>query len=110
MKNAQAASFGAAADVYERSRRAYPDEAIGWLLPPAARRVLDLAAGTGKLTRSLASRGLDVTAVEPSEGMRGQFGRVLPGVTVLAGTAEQIPLGAAAAPGAGTPRHAPRHR
>jgi SAM-dependent methyltransferase len=95
IKKVQAASFGAAADVYERARPSYPAEAIDWLLPPQSRRVLDLAAGTGKLTRSLVSRGLDVTAVEPSQGMRDQFSAVLPGVTVLAGTAEQIPLAAA---------------
>jgi SAM-dependent methyltransferase len=95
-KKVQAASFGAVADVYERARPTYPDEAVGWLLPPGARRVLDLGAGTGKLTRGLAGRGLDVTAVEPSEGMREQLSRVLPGVTVLPGAAERIPLGPAA--------------
>lgn len=91
-RRAQAASFGAAAGTYERARPSYPDAAIGWLLPPGARRVLDLGAGTGKLTRGLAGRGLEVIAVEPSAGMRGQLARVLPDVPVLAGTAEQIPL------------------
>jgi SAM-dependent methyltransferase len=91
-RKAQAASFGAAAATYERARPSYPAEAIDWLLPPDARRVLDLGAGTGKLTRGLRERGLDVVAVEPSAGMRGQLARVLPDVTVLAGTAEQIPL------------------
>ena len=88
----QAASFGAAADAYERGRPPYPAEAIDWLLPPGAMRVLDLGAGTGKLTRQLTGRGLDVTAVEPSEGMREQLGRAVPGVRVLAGTGERIPL------------------
>jgi SAM-dependent methyltransferase len=96
-KSLQAGSFGAAADVYERARPDYPDQAIDWLLPPGARRVLDLGAGTGKLTRGLAARGLDVTAVEPSAGMREQLARVLPGVTVLDGQAERIPAGAGAA-------------
>lgn len=95
-KSTQAASFGAAADVYERARPTYPDQAIDWLLPPGARRVLDLGAGTGKLTRGLVERGLDVTAVEPSEGMREQLTRVLPAVTALAGQAEHIPLPAGA--------------
>jgi SAM-dependent methyltransferase len=91
-RKAQAVSFGGAAVTYERARPSYPDEAIDWLLPPAARRVLDLGAGTGKLTRALRDRGLDVVAVEPSAGMRDQLARLLPGVPVLAGTAERVPL------------------
>jgi SAM-dependent methyltransferase len=88
----QRSSFGAAAAAYERGRPGYPPEALDWLLPPGARRVLDLAAGTGKLTRLLIARGLDVVAVEPSAGMRAEFARVLPTVPVLAGHAEDIPL------------------
>jgi SAM-dependent methyltransferase len=95
-RKVQAASFGAAADLYERARPSYPDEAIDWLLPPSARRVLDLGAGTGKLTRGLAGRGLEVIAVEPSAGMRAELAQVLPEVTLLAGTAEEIPLPAQA--------------
>lgn len=89
---AQSRSFGAAAAAYERGRPSYPAAALDWLLPPGARRVLDLGAGTGKLTRSLVARGLDVVAVEPTEGMREQFRRVLPEVPVLDGTAEELPL------------------
>jgi SAM-dependent methyltransferase len=85
-------SFGAVADAYERSRPSYPEEALDWLLPPGARKVLDLGAGTGKLTRSLVARGLEVVAVEPTPGMREQFARVLPGVELLDGTGESIPL------------------
>lgn len=92
-RQVQAASFGAAAGVYERARPSYPVEAVDWLLPAGARRVLDLGAGTGKLTRELAGRGLEVIAVEPSAGMRTELARVLPGVAVLDGTAEEIPLG-----------------
>jgi SAM-dependent methyltransferase len=95
-RKVQAASFGAAADVYERARPSYPAAAIDWLLPPSARRVLDLGAGTGKLTRGLADRGLDVVAVEPSAGMRDELAQVLPDITLLAGTAEEIPLPARA--------------
>jgi SAM-dependent methyltransferase len=86
-------SFGAVADVYERGRPSYPPEAIDWLVPAHATRVADLGAGTGKLTRQLRERGLDVIAVEPSAGMREQLRRAVPGVPVLGGTGEQIPLG-----------------
>ncbi|HLH58547.1 MAG TPA: class I SAM-dependent methyltransferase [Streptosporangiaceae bacterium] len=88
----QATSFGAVAGLYERGRPPYPAGALDWLLPSGARRVLDLGAGTGKLTRQLVGRGLDVVAVEPSAGMRRELARVLPGVPALAGAAEQIPL------------------
>jgi len=91
-RRAQAASFGAAAGEYERGRPPYPPEAIDWLLPAGAVQVLDLGAGTGKLTRQLAGSGLDVTAVEPSDGMREQLVRAVPGVRALASTAERIPL------------------
>jgi len=89
---AQAASFGAAAATYERGRPSYPARAVDWLLPPGARRVLDLGAGTGKLTRQLRGRGLEITAVEPSAGMRDQLTRSVADIRVLAGCAEDIPL------------------
>ena len=54
--------------------------------------VLDLGAGTGKLTRVLARRYREVTAVEPLTNMRAMLERVVPGVTALAGSAERIPL------------------
>jgi SAM-dependent methyltransferase len=88
----QAASFGAVAEAYERGRPPYPPGAIDWLLPAGAAHVLDLGAGTGKLTRQLVERGLGVTAVEPSEGMREQLRRAVPGIRVLAGAAERVPL------------------
>lgn len=91
-RQAQAASFGAVAGAYERGRPPYPAGAIDWLLPAGAAHVLDVGAGTGKLTRQLAGRGLDVTAVEPSAGMREQLRQAVPGVRALDGTAEQIPL------------------
>jgi SAM-dependent methyltransferase len=89
---AHAGSFGAAADAYERGRPPYPPAAVDWLLAGAGPRMLDLGAGTGKLTRQLAARGLDVTAVEPSEGMRSRLAAAVPGVRALAGSAESIPL------------------
>jgi SAM-dependent methyltransferase len=93
-RRAQATSFGAAADAYERGRPPYPPAAIDWLLPEHAKRVVDLGAGTGKLTRQLRERGLEVIAVEPSAGMRDQLRRTVPGVPVLGGKAEQLPLAA----------------
>lgn len=87
-----ALSFGPAAHVYERGRPPYPEAALDWLLPAGARRVVDLGAGTGKLTRQIHARGLAVTAVDPSGGMLGELRRVLPGVPAHLGTAEALPL------------------
>lgn len=90
--SALATSFGRAAVAYERGRPPYPDRAIDWLLPPGAARAADLGAGTGKLSRMLANRGLSVVAVEPSAGMREQLHRAVPSVAVTAGSGERIPL------------------
>ena len=85
-------SFGAEAAAYERGRPSYPPEAIDWLLPPGARDVLDLGAGTGKLTTRLVERGLDVVAVDPIAEMLEVL-RTSPSQTpALLGTAEEIPL------------------
>ena len=86
-------SFGAVADVYERSRPGYAPDALVWLsgrLPFG--RVLDLGAGTGKLTRQLVPLAGRVIGVEPDEEMRAMLGRVLPEVEALDGSAESIPL------------------
>jgi SAM-dependent methyltransferase len=91
-KAARARSFGAAADVYERSRPGYPDAAVDWLMPEGARTVLDLGAGTGKLTRALVAREVEVIAVEPLAEMRQSLAAALPEVRAVAGTAEEIPL------------------
>lgn len=86
-------SFGAVSAQYDRVRPGYPDEAVSWMLPAGARRVVDLGAGTGKLTRLLAERGLAVTAVEPDDRMRAVLADRLPGVTALRGSGEAIPVG-----------------
>jgi SAM-dependent methyltransferase len=89
------AGFGRGAEAYERGRPGYPADAVGWLteklrLGPG-RTVVDLAAGTGKLSRLLVETGANVVAVEPVEEMR-RFLDSVPGVRALAGAAEAIPL------------------
>ena len=88
--------FRAAADVYDRGRPEYPDEAVAWLADRLGigpgRRVLDLAAGTGKLTRPLAATGAGVVAVEPLPEMLRLLVAAQPGVEAHEGTAEAIPL------------------
>jgi SAM-dependent methyltransferase len=87
-------SFGAAAAAYAEHRPDYAEAAVRWALEPApgAPRVLDLAAGTGKLTATLVAIGTDVTAVEPDPAMLAELRRLLPGVRTLPGSAEAIPL------------------
>jgi SAM-dependent methyltransferase len=85
-------SFGEEAAAYERGRPSYPPETIDWLLPTDARKVLDLGAGTGKLTVRLVERGLDVVAVDPIPEMLEVLSHSLPGTPALLGTAEEIPL------------------
>jgi SAM-dependent methyltransferase len=82
-------SFGSAAAAYASGRPSYPTAAVDWVLPTTARRVLDLAAGTGKLTERLLERGVDVVAVEPSDEMRAH---VPSAATAMQGVAEAIPL------------------
>lgn len=88
----RARSFGRVAQQYQAARPSYPDDAIDWLVPAGTERVLDLGAGTGKLTESLVARGLDVVAVEPSAQMLEQLTARLPAVDAQQGTAESIPL------------------
>lgn len=85
-------SFAMVADAYERGRPGYPTKAVRWLAGDAPRDVVDLGAGTGKLTRGLVALGHRVTAVEPLAEMRGELEATLPGVAALAGSAESIPL------------------
>jgi SAM-dependent methyltransferase len=89
---AAATGFARSAQAYERGRPGYPDAAVDWLAARiAGPRVVDLAAGTGKLARPLADRNFDVVAVEPVAQMRAVLaadGRV----EVVDGTAERIPL------------------
>lgn len=88
-------SFGAHADAYERARPAWPEEAARWLVPGGAELVVEVGAGTGKLTRALVPLGVRVIAVEPDVRMLAVLReRGLEGVV---GAAESIPLGDGAA-------------
>lgn len=87
----RAASFESVAEAYERARPGYPLDAVRWLAGAPPQDVLDLGAGTGKLTRHLVAVGHRVTAVEPLPAMRAQLVAAVPGVVVLDGTAERIP-------------------
>jgi SAM-dependent methyltransferase len=84
-------TFGAHADAYERARPAWPEEAARWLVPEDAELVVELGAGTGKLTRAVAALGVRVVAVEPDPRMLAVLhGLELEGVE---GSAEAIPFG-----------------
>jgi len=87
-----ARSFDLAAEEYEATRPSYPDELLDLLPVASGATVLDLGAGTGKLTRVLARRYARVIAVEPLDGMRAILERVVRDVEALPGRAEQIPL------------------
>jgi SAM-dependent methyltransferase len=89
----QARSFAGVAEQYERARPSYPPQAVDWLLKCApGPDVIDLGAGTGKLTRVLVARGRTVTAVEPLAEMLAQLRRSVPEAAALPGSAERIPL------------------
>jgi SAM-dependent methyltransferase len=86
-------SFGAAAAAYAEHRPDYALAAVRWALAPApGLRVLDLGAGTGKLTAALVALGVEVIAVEPDLAMLAELRHGLPAVRALPGAAEAIPL------------------
>jgi ubiquinone/menaquinone biosynthesis C-methylase UbiE len=95
-----ARSFGSEAGRYEKVRPSYPAAAIELVLARlqtarpdgATARILDLGAGTGKLTASLGGRGAQVLAVEPDRQMLAVLTARVPQAHALAGSAERIPL------------------
>jgi SAM-dependent methyltransferase len=83
--------FGKVAESYDRGRPGYPREAVEWLVGAGPKSVLELGAGTGKLTRTLVELGHDVHATDPDEAMLDVLRRNLPDVRVGIGSAERIP-------------------
>ncbi|WP_053715839.1 class I SAM-dependent methyltransferase [Saccharothrix sp. NRRL B-16348] len=91
----RASSFGAHASAYAQHRPDYPAEAVRWVLEPLGEgphQVLDLGAGTGKLTGVLLAQGHHVTAVEPDEAMLSELVRHHGAARALPGSAERIPV------------------
>ncbi len=87
-----ATAFAGQAGLYARLRPGYPAVAIDLAIPAGASRILDLGAGTGKLTGPVLARGPQVIAVEPLEAMLAELRRAFPAAIAVAGTAEFIPL------------------
>jgi SAM-dependent methyltransferase len=90
-------TFGKAVSDYDKGRPGYPDAAIDWILgetasPDGSPDVVDIGAGTGKFTRSLAARPVSLRAVEPDVEMLARLRQNIPSATALAGSAESIPL------------------
>ena len=85
-------SFGSVAGDYDRYRPAPPPQALDCLIPPDASVVLDLAAGTGAVTRLLIGRAARVVAIEPDDRMRSVLAARCPEAEVLEGRGEDIPL------------------
>jgi SAM-dependent methyltransferase len=92
-------SFGSIATEYDRYRSSPPETAIDWLVPEHSDVLVDVGAGTGLFTRALSGRAKRLVAVEPDDRMRAVLAARSPGVEVLAGSGEAIPLPDASADG-----------
>ena len=91
-RRGRATSFGSVADAYERGRPEYPEDAVRWLAGGEPADVVDLGAGTGKLTRGLVALGHRVTAIDLLPEMLERLRHAAPGADAVTGGAEQIPL------------------
>jgi SAM-dependent methyltransferase len=96
MADERATSFGARAGDYEAGRPEYPFAAVAWMLEPmpdGSRRIADVGAGTGKLTRALlAAPDAEVIALDPDPAMLATLSVSIPGVPTFVGSAERLPL------------------
>ena len=88
-----ARSFGGVVDAYDRGRPTYPREAAAWLTSDQPLTVLELGAGTGKLTEQLVALGHDVHATDPDAAMLARLQERLPEVRTSQASAEEIPAG-----------------
>ena len=93
METSRATSFGAWADAYDDWRPTYPDAAVDWLVPPDGAQVVEVGAGTGKLTDRLVERGLDLDVVEPDGRMLRVINRRHPRLRTHQTGATNLPLG-----------------
>jgi SAM-dependent methyltransferase len=89
----RATSFGSVAEDYDRYRPAPPSQSADWLLPPGARRVADLCAGTGGFSRVLAPRVAQVIAIELDPRMAAVLAARSAGVQVVNARGEALPIG-----------------
>jgi SAM-dependent methyltransferase len=87
----RAASFGRVVGDYERGRPGYPEAVVSWLVG-SAEHVVDLGAGTGKLTGALITGRRSVVALEPQEAMVEQLHASVPGANAVRAGAEAIPI------------------
>jgi SAM-dependent methyltransferase len=93
MDTARGTSFGAWADEYDVWRPTYPDAAVDWLIPPEGAHLLEIAAGTGKLTDRLMDRGLELDVVEPDGRMLGIIRQRHPRLRTHETDVSSLPLG-----------------
>lgn len=89
----RARSFGGVAEAYHRGRPSYPDDAVAWLVGEQPVTVLEVGAGTGKLTERLVAAGHDVHATEPDPGMLDVLSREIPAVKLTRAAADDLPTG-----------------
>jgi len=87
-----ARSFGRQAELYDRARPGYPAQAVAWLVPEAARRLVDVGAGTGKFTELLAGPGRELIAVDHDAAMLERLQTRVPSARTVVGRAESLPL------------------